>query len=197
MKFRIFTGAAITLALLLAACAPATPTEAPTQPPATEPEVMEPTEPAATEATEPAATEATTAGETPTVAVPVTGESTVMISESADYGPILTDGQGMSLYLFMADTPDSGMSTCYEDDGCSTDWPPLVVEGEPAAAEGVDATLLGTITRDDGTMQVTFNGWPLYLYHEDSLPGDMNGQALDEFGGLWYLVSPTGEAVQQ
>lgn len=63
--------------------------------------------------------------------------------------------------------------------------------------EGVDATLLGTITRDDGTLQVTYNGWPLYLFAGDTAAGDTNGQGLDEFGGLWFLVSPAGEAIEQ
>jgi predicted lipoprotein with Yx(FWY)xxD motif len=65
------------------------------------------------------------------------------------------------------------------------------------AGEGVDASLLGTITRDDGTMQVTYNGWPLYFFHEDAAAGDTNGQGIDEFGGLWWLVSPAGEAIEQ
>jgi predicted lipoprotein with Yx(FWY)xxD motif len=65
------------------------------------------------------------------------------------------------------------------------------------AGEGVDATLLGTITRDDGSLQVTYNGWPLYLYKTDVMAGDYYGQGLDDFGGLWFLVSPAGEAIQE
>ena len=191
------------VALLLAACAPANPTVVPAQPTATTaPEMTETNEPVATETTEPAttepaATETTTAGETPTLSVPVTGEGTVMVSESADHGSMLVNSEGMSLYVFMADTQNSGASTCNADDGCSTEWPALVSEGQPVAGEGVDESMLGTITREDGTMQVTYNGWPLYLFHEDSAPGDAKGQGLEEFGGLWYLVSPTGEAIQQ
>jgi predicted lipoprotein with Yx(FWY)xxD motif len=62
---------------------------------------------------------------------------------------------------------------------------------------GVDGTLWGTITRDDGSLQVTYNGWPLYLFAGDAAPGDTNGQGIDEFGGLWFLVSPAGEAIEQ
>ncbi len=65
------------------------------------------------------------------------------------------------------------------------------------AGEGVDETLLGTITRDDGTTQVTYNGWPLYHFSGDTASGDTNGQGLEEFGGLWFLVSPAGEAIEQ
>ena len=191
-------GAVLLLALVLAACAPAA-TPAATEPPVTLEPTAEPTEPPATEspaATEPAATD-TAAAESATAGVPVTGEATVNVSESADFGPILVDVEGMSLYVFMADTQNSGTSTCGDDDGCAAEWPPLVSQGAPVAGEGVDATLLGTITRDDGTLQVTYNGRPLYLFVEDAAPGDTNGQGIDEFGGLWFLVSPTGEAIQQ
>ena len=65
--------------------------------------------------------------------------------------------------------------------------------GEAMAGDGVDAALIGTITRDDGTTQVTYNGWPLYYFAEDTAPGDANGQGV---GGKWFLVSPTGDAIQ-
>jgi len=195
MKYKTFLGAVFVLALILAACAPAaTPTEVPTltELPATEPAMTE-----TSEATEPATTETPAADETATGGIPVTGEATVQVAESTDFGSILVDGEGMSLYVFLADTQDSGTSTCGDDDGCVAEWPPLTSQGAPVAGDGVDETLLGTITRDDGTMQVTYNGWPLYLFAGDAAPGDTNGQGLDEFGGLWFLVSPTGEAIQQ
>jgi len=193
MKYRKFMGFMLMLALALAACAPAA-TEVPATLPATEEPATEmPTEAPATEAP---ATEVTTAAETPTGGVPVTGAVTVDVSESADFGPILVDGGGMSLYVFMADTQDSGTSAC-TDAECTAEWPPLVTDGDPVAGEGVDETLLGTITRDDGSTQVTYNGWPLYLFAGDAAPGDTNGQGLDEFGGLWFLVSPAGEAIEQ
>ena len=200
MKYLTLLGAILAIALVLSACAPAA-TPAATQPPNTlEPtiEITEAPTEAATEAPTEAATEAPTeaATEAPT-GVPVTGEATVNVSESTDYGPILVDGEGMSLYVFLADTQNGGTSACGSDDGCSEEWPPLVSQGAPVAGEGVDESLLGTITREDGTMQVTYNGWPLYLFHEDAAAGDTNGQGLDEFGGLWYLVSPAGEAIQQ
>ena len=195
MKFKTILGAVFVLALILAACAPA-PSEPtatlPPEEPSIEPSLTEP--PVSTEP--PAATDTAAAAETPTVGVPVTGGATINVSESTEFGSILVDGDGMSLYLFMADTQNSGTSTCGDDDGCATEWPPLVTEGDPVAGEGVDAALLGTITRDDGTTQVTYNGWPLYLFAGDSAPGDTVGQGIDEFGGLWFLVSPTGEAIQ-
>ena len=201
MKYKTILGAVFTLALILTACAPA-PGESPTS--TTEPTLL-PTDAPVTEApvvTEPpAATDTASAdtpsAETPTLGVPVTGEATVNVSESTEFGPILVDGEGMSLYLFMADTQDSGTSTCGDDDGCAAEWPPLISQGSPVAGEGVDAALLSTITRDDGSIQVTYNGWPLYLFAGDSAAGDTVGQGIDEFGGLWFLVSPTGEAIEQ
>jgi predicted lipoprotein with Yx(FWY)xxD motif len=198
MKYPTLLGAMLILALLFTACGTAaTPTTALETPVVTIEPTMEPTEaPTEAPATEsPAATEPP-AAETPTAGVPVTGEATVNVSESTDFGPMLVDGEGMSLYVFMADTQNSGTSTCGDDDGCAAEWPPLVSQGAPVAGEGVDASLLDTITRDDGTMQVTYNGWPLYLFEEDTAAGDTNGQGIDEFGGLWHLVSPTGEAIQ-
>ena len=198
MKSRKFVGVMCILVLALAACAPAATQPAtimpPTEMPATE---MPATEAPATEvtATEAPATEAP--AETATGAVPVTGAATVEVSESTDFGTILVDGEGMSLYVFMADTQNDGTSTCGDDDGCAAEWPPLVSDGDPVAGEGVDEALLGTLTRDDGSTQVTYNGWPLYLFVEDTAPGDTNGQGLEEFGGLWFLVSPAGEAIEQ
>lgn len=200
MKSKTILAMLVALAVLVAACAPQStavpttttePTEVSTEPANTEPAETE-TAGATAEATATGA-----ADETATSSIPVTGAATVNVSESTEFGPILVDGDGFSLYLFMADTQNSGTSTCGDDDGCTTEWPPLLTEGDPVAGEGVDATLLGTITRDDGSTQVTYNGWPLYLFHEDMAAGDTNGQAVDEFGGLWYLVSPTGETILQ
>jgi predicted lipoprotein with Yx(FWY)xxD motif len=191
MKYSKFLGVMLVLVLTLAACAPAATQISTLMPPTEEPATeMPPTEVPATEvqATEAPATEAP--AETATGAVPVTGAASVEVSESADFGPILVDSAGMSLYLFTKDTQDSGTSTCTGD--CLAKWPALLTDGDPVAGEGVDETLLGTITRDDGTTQVTYNGWPLYYYAEDTAAGDTTGQGV---GDVWFLVTPAGEAV--
>ncbi len=106
--------------------------------------------------------------------------------ESTDLGDILVDDSGMVLYLF---TPDNQSdSTCY--DQCEANWPPLV--GDVAAGEGVDGGLLGTTERDDGSTQVTYNGWPLYYFANDAAAGDTNGQAVND---VWYVVDAAGDAV--
>jgi predicted lipoprotein with Yx(FWY)xxD motif len=107
---------------------------------------------------------------------------------SSDLGDILVDGDGMTLYLFTED--GDGESVCEGD--CAAAWPPLLVEDEPVAGEGVDADLLGETERSDGTTQVTYAGWPLYTWAQDQQPGDVTGQGVQE---VWFVVSPEGDAV--
>lgn len=106
--------------------------------------------------------------------------------------PFLVDQQGRALYLYTADTQNSGTSTCTAD--CLTQWQPVIVTGTPQAGNGANAGLLGTITRDDGTLQATYNGWPLYTYAGDTAPGTTSGQGM---GGAWFLVSGAGSSIQQ
>lgn len=194
MSLRKLAGVVFVLSLVLAACAPAgvepIATGIPlTEPPMTEPPVVEtPTteEPVETATDEPA--------ETATVGVPVTGDADVQASETSQYGPILVTGEGMSLYVFMSDTPDAGTSACTA--GCAGIWPPYTVEGDPVPGEGLNETMLSTITRDDGSVQVTYNGWPLYLYAGDTAPGDTTGQGVTDEYGLWYLIGTDGEPIQ-
>ncbi|MFD1515462.1 hypothetical protein [Halomarina rubra] len=116
------------------------------------------------------------------------GDATVTVATSEQYGEFLADAEGMALYLFTND--EGGESTCY--DGCAETWPPLTVEGEPSAGEGVDADL-GTTERRDGAMQVTAGGVPLYYYAPDESPGDTTGQGV---GGVWFLLAPDGAAIE-
>lgn len=118
----------------------------------------------------------------------ITPTVTVTVATSDEYGEYLTDKEGFALYLFTQDTPNT--STCTGN--CAQRWPPLIVADEAMAGEGVDETLLGTTTRDDGTLQVTYNGWPLYYFADDEAPGDTTGH---EVGDVWYLVTPEGEQV--
>lgn len=182
MKSRKLLGMLVLLALTLAACAPVATEATATGLPLTESPLAE------TPTTNGAA-------ETATVGVPVTGEADVQVSETTDFGQILVDSEDMSLYIFMNDTKDSGMSTCI--DTCAGVWPPLTVDGDPVAGEGLDGTMLGTITREDGSLQVTYNGWPLYLYTGDTAAGDTNGQGVTDEFGLWYLMGADGEVIQQ
>lgn len=122
--------------------------------------------------------------------------TTLTVRESPEHGNYIAGGEGMSLYMFEADTQGQGEAaaetTCYDD--CAEAWPPLIGE-EPQAGEGVQADLIDTIERRDGQMQVTYNGWPLYYFVRDQNPGDTTGHDVEGFGAEWYLVAPDGEVV--
>jgi len=113
--------------------------------------------------------------------------ATVQTGETA-LGMILTDAEGLTLYVFGAD--ENGESTCYDD--CAATWPALTVDGEPVAGDGLDPSKLGTNERTDGTVQVTYGGLPLYHFASDAAPGDTNGQGI---GDVWFVVSPEGEPI--
>ena len=106
-------------------------------------------------------------------------------------GQILVDGNGITVYLFVADTGTT--STCYTS--CAALWPPVLTTGAPQAGTGANASLLGTTTRTDGKVEVTYAGHPLYYFVQDKAPGDTTGQGINGFGGLWWVVSPSGVAI--
>jgi predicted lipoprotein with Yx(FWY)xxD motif len=119
-----------------------------------------------------------------------TAQATVM-TKTGPMGTYLTDAQGKSLYLFVADTTST--STCFG--ACAAAWPPLVTAGAAKAGSGVDQTKLATTPRSGGSTQVTYNGHPLYLYAGDTAAGQTTGQGLNQFGALWWLVNPQGAAI--
>ena len=106
-------------------------------------------------------------------------------------GTILTDASGRSLYLFQKDSGST--SAC--DSSCASVWPPLTTTGAVVAGNGASTNLVGTITRADGSKQVSYNGHPVYYYVGDQKPGDTNGQNLDQFGGGWYVLSAAGTQI--
>ena len=113
------------------------------------------------------------------------------IAES-DYGHILFNGRGRALYLF---TSDSGKtSSCYGE--CATAWPPYIVKSKPVAGRGVKPGKIGTTRRTDGRLQATYAGHPVYFYEHDNEPGEVLCQAVNEFGGFWYLLRASGKAVR-
>ena len=117
--------------------------------------------------------------------------STVITTKTSSGGSFLTNGAGRAVYLFMADS--TGKSTC--DGACAAAWPPVIAAGQPTAAGGAQASNLSTITRSDGTKQVTYDGHPLYYFEGDTGPGTDKGQGLNGFGALWYLVAPSGSSI--
>ncbi|MEJ7838108.1 MAG: hypothetical protein WKF81_04785 [Thermomicrobiales bacterium] len=108
--------------------------------------------------------------------------TTVAIAETPELGMFLTDADGMTLYLFTNDTP--GVSNC--DGECLANWPAFSAE-EPLTLPDDVPGELGIITRDDGDMQVTYNGMPLYYWVGDTAVGDTTGQGV---GDVWFVVNP-------
>ena len=116
------------------------------------------------------------------------GAVTVMVATS-EFGDILVDGEGRTLYMFKPD--EAGTPTCYDE--CETNWPPLTVTGDVSVGEGLDAATFTTVERTDGSMQVKAGNWPLYYFANDAAAGDLNGQGV---GDVWYVVSPAGEPIE-
>jgi predicted lipoprotein with Yx(FWY)xxD motif len=120
------------------------------------------------------------------------GGSVVKMGQS-NLGRILVDSHGKTLYLWAHDK--GRKSTCYGD--CAAYWPPLLTRGKPLAQAGARAALLGTTRRQDGRMQVTYAGHPLYYFVQDTKAGQTKGEGLTGFGGRWDPLSAAGRAVQK
>ena len=121
---------------------------------------------------------------------PASSATTVATFRHAKLGTMLVDGEGRALYLFTQD--ERNASGCAAD--CAGVWPPLLTGAHPVAGEGVDASRLGTISRDDGSLQVAYNDRALYHFVGDgAVAGDAGGQG---DGGVWFVVSPDGSAIQ-
>ena len=116
---------------------------------------------------------------------------TVITTAKSSAGTVLTTSAGRAVYLWVKDTGD--MSNC--NGACAGAWPPVTTTGTATATGGAMASDIGTITRSDGTKQVTYDGHPLYYFSGDSGPGTASGQGSDGFGAKWWLVAPTGSDV--
>lgn len=115
----------------------------------------------------------------------------VTVASSPHYGNVLHDKDHFVLYMFSAD--HGSTSTCYG--ACASahgGWPPLLTKGAPRVA-GLNASMIGTTKRRDGSLQVTYNGHPLYYWSGDTARTIMC-QHVKLHGGLWYVVDPSGKA---
>jgi predicted lipoprotein with Yx(FWY)xxD motif len=118
------------------------------------------------------------------------GGMMVDLVRNPQLGQILVDRQGRTLYLFRKDT--NNRSNCAA--GCAKIWPPYVTTGSPKAGTGVNASMLGTAKRSDGSMQVTYGGHPLYTYTADTSAGQTSGNGVNSFGAVWSAVMASGSA---
>jgi predicted lipoprotein with Yx(FWY)xxD motif len=113
----------------------------------------------------------------------------VTAGSSSHYGSVLYDKDHFVLYTFSAD--HGSTSTCYGE--CATAWPPLLAKDAPSAGTGLNGALLGTSKRNDGSLQVTYGGHPLYYWSGDTA-GAIMCQHVQLHGGFWYVVNPDGAA---
>lgn len=126
-----------------------------------------------------------------TTTAPAAG--TIRTASLASVGTYLTDASGRALYMFEKDTRNA--STCSGE--CAEEWPPFAASATSSTDAAVQVARVGTITRGDNAKQTTYNGMPLYYYHDDTRAGDIEGQGKQEFGGSWYLVSPSGSRIEK
>ena len=162
MKNKNMYFALLILMLVVSACGSSKPTPAPAAPTAT-----------------------FTEAPTPTPQATPTSPAVVNVGQNTTLGSFLVDSTGMTLYIRTKDTP--GVSKYH--DSCATNWPALLTNGAPTAGTGVTASMLGTTARTDGTVQVTYNGWPLYYSTKDKVAGDTNGESANT---VWYVMTPAG-----
>jgi predicted lipoprotein with Yx(FWY)xxD motif len=136
------------------------------------------------------ASHASAGGATGSVPPATSGPAKVELHGSR-FGPILVAADGRTLYLWQKDK--GGKSACAG--ACAKVWPPLVTHGRPQAGAGVSAARLGSAPRADGTVQVTYNGHPLYYFTGDASAGQTNGEGSPAYGSLWDVVSTAGAPV--
>ncbi|WP_315097959.1 hypothetical protein [uncultured Cellulomonas sp.] len=130
--------------------------------------------------------DATTAEE-----MPAPEDTTDLATAETSLGTIVVDGDGMTAYYFLNDTPGSGTSACAGD--CATAWPAITTESDTPTVDGVTGEV-GTITGVDGDKQITIDGRPVYTFAQDSAPGDVTGQGVND---VWYAVAPDGTQIEE
>ncbi|MFC3383407.1 hypothetical protein [Couchioplanes azureus] len=130
-------------------------------------------------------------GGTPTGEAATVSQKWVQLTaaRAGDLDPVLVNGAGLTLYRFDQDTAKPSKSTCNGD--CAAKWPPVTVKpGGRIFLAGVQKSKVGVVKRDDGRLQVTVGGWPVYRFAKDTAPGDTKGQGV---GGTWFGVRPDGK----
>jgi predicted lipoprotein with Yx(FWY)xxD motif len=125
----------------------------------------------------------------------VVKSATVKTRRINKLGVVLVNSRGLTLYMFKPD--HQKRVTCKRS--CAAAWPPLKVKQghRPTAGGAAKQSLLGSDKNPGGGRVVTYNRWPLYRYIGDSKPGQATGQATNLNGGLWYVLSPSGQIIKK
>ncbi|MGY4772107.1 COG4315 family predicted lipoprotein [Kribbella sp. CWNU-51] len=116
------------------------------------------------------------------------GEAKLATADVSGLGKVVVDGNGRTVYIFDKDT--SGKSNCEGD--CLAKWPAVTAGDGTPQLDGIDASLVSTVTRSDGSKQLAIGGLPLYLFASDAKAGDATGQAV---GGIWWVVGADGQKI--
>lgn len=116
------------------------------------------------------------------------GKGTTVTIGDSEFGKMIFNSKRQAIYIFEKDP--KGNTVCYDE--CAEAWPPVFTEGDPVAGRGVDASLLGTVKRHDGKLQVTYADQPLYYYAHEK-PGEVRCHNVNLNGGLWWVVGPDGK----
>lgn len=125
------------------------------------------------------------------VGAPAAGGPTLTLVSQGAHGPHLADSAGNALYYAEGDKDGS---KCVGD--CLQAWPPvLATQTQPSGATGVQGGMIATITRPDGSRQVTYNGLPLYRYAADGGAGNTNGHGVKDKYATWLLVGAQGTPI--
>ena len=140
-----------------------------------------------------AATAAATSAATATASAAASG-ATLRVAKAGG-ADVLVDAKGLTLYTFKNDEAAPGKSVC--NGACATAWPPLITTGATKVSGSAKAAELGTTKRDDGAMQVTYGGHPVYTFAGDTAAGQTTGQGLDVNGGEWYVMDAAGKKVEK
>ena len=121
--------------------------------------------------------------------------ATVKTRKIGKLGVVLVNSRGFTLYMFVPDHRKK--VTC--KGSCAVIWPPLKLKAGKTLTAGGAAKrkLLGTDKNPAGGRVVTYNRWPLYTYITDHKPGQALGQRVNNSGGLWYVLSPSGKIVKK
>ncbi|MHB1445156.1 MAG: COG4315 family predicted lipoprotein [Acidimicrobiales bacterium] len=120
-----------------------------------------------------------------------TAAADVSVASNAQFGQILVDSSGKTLYTFTGDS--AGKIICTGQ--CAIVWPPLLLSaGQSTPRAGAGVSGLGATTRPDGAHQITIHGLTLYTFVKDTAAGQVHGNGITAFGGTWHVATPTSSA---